>query len=172
MGEAAPVFALAGVGLTAYSDVAKAQGQQAADNAQAAMLRTKAEYAGAAAAETNATLTDRLATSLGNIDVVRAAGHTDPSSPTTLALRSRTQTIGNQEKAIRVGNILAQQNEDIASANYKTSAGTYAMDMGYLSAATDVVGAIGKTSPGTFGLPGGGGAGPASGDPTQIGALY
>jgi hypothetical protein len=151
MGAAAGGMSVLAAGLTAFGDVEKGAGQQAADSMQAAELRTRAEYAGAAAAETGATLTDRLATTLGNIDVVRAAAHTDPSSPTTLALRSRATEVGNQQKAIRVGNILAQQSEDIASANYLASAGTFAMDMGYLSAATDVVGGISKTNPNLFG---------------------
>lgn len=162
MGAAAPAIAVvASVGAiagTAYGDYEKGAGQQAADNAQAAQLRLNAQYEGAKAAETNATLTDRLTTTLGNIDVIRAASHDDPTSPTTLALRSRAQGVGNQERAIRVGNILAQQSEDIAGANYETSAGTFALQMGELGAATDVLGGIGKTNPNLFGVPGGGNA--------------
>ncbi|HET8921340.1 MAG TPA: hypothetical protein VFN27_16895 [Xanthobacteraceae bacterium] len=168
-----PVAAIAGTGLKAYGDYEKGAGEQAADEMQAAQLRRKAEYAGAAAAETNATLTDRLATTLGNIDVVRAAAHADPSSPTTLALRSRAATVGNQERAIRVGNILAQQSEDLASADYLTSAGKFALNMGKLSAAADILNAGGQTNPNLFGMPGSpGGGGGSSSDPTQIGALY
>ena len=154
MGSAAGGMSVLAAGLTAFSDVEKGAGQKSADAMQAAELRTRAAYAGAAAAETTATLSDRLATTLGNIDVVRAAAHTDPSSPTTLALRSRATEVGNQQKAIRVGNILAQQSEDLAGASYLDTAGTFAMNMGYLSAATDVAGGIAKTNPGTFGLPG------------------
>ena len=164
MGAVAGGLALAGTGLSSLrAAYEKGAGQQAADNAQAAELRVKAEYAGAAAAETNATLTDRLATTLGNIDVVRAAAHTDPSSPTTLALRSRAADVGNQQKAIRVGNILAQQSQDVASANYLQSAGKFALNMGELGAGADVLAAIGKTNPNLFGLPGCG-ADPAPAD--------
>ena len=166
MGAAAGALSVASVGLQAFGSYEKGAGQQAADTAQAAELRTRAEYAGAAAAETTGTLTDRLATTLGNIDVVRAAAHADPSSPTTLALRSRATEVGNQQKAIRVGNILAQQSQDLASASYLQSAGKFALNMGELGAATDVFGALGKTNPNLFGT----GAAPAPSVSDQ--ALY
>lgn len=156
MGQAAGGASLLAVGLTAFSDVSKGEATQAADTYQANELRTKAQYAGAAAAETNATLSDRLATTLGHIDAVRAAAHTDPTSPTTVALRNRASDVANQERAIRVGNLLAQKNEDTYSADYIAASGKYAMNMGYVNAATDVFGDIAKTNPSTFGLPGGG----------------
>lgn len=165
---AAPIAAVAAVGAVAgqaFGDYEKGAGTQAADNAQAAQLRLNAEYEGMKATETNATLTDRLATTLGNIDVIRAAAHTDPTSPTTVALRQRATGVANQERAVRVGNILAQQSEDLASADYLTSAGKFAMNMGELGAATDVLGGIAKTSSGTFGF---GGGAPTVGPPLDI----
>jgi hypothetical protein len=148
------VAAIAGAGATAFSAVEQAKGTQAADQFQANVDKTKAEYAGAAAAETNASLTDKLATTLGNIDVIRAAGHTDPTSPTTMALRARATEVSNQERAIKVGNIYAQQTADLTDAAYLRSAGDFAMNMGYLTAGADVATAIGKTNPNLFGLGG------------------
>jgi ABC-type multidrug transport system fused ATPase/permease subunit len=164
MGVTAAVAAVAGAGASAFGAVEAGKGQQAADKMQAAQLQSKAEYAGIAAEETNATMTDKLATTLGNIDVIRAAGHDDPTSPTTRALRGRAAEVGNQERAIRVGNIYAQQSQDLASSSYLNQAGTFAMNMGYVTAGADVLGAIGKTSPGTFGAP----AAPPVGPPLDI----
>jgi hypothetical protein len=146
--------AVAGAATTAVSAVEQAKGTKAADQFQANVDKTRAEYAGAAAAETNATLTDKLATTLGNIDVIRAAGHTDPTSPTTMALRSRAAEVSNQERAIKVGNIYAQQTADLTDAAYLRSAGDFALNMGYVTAGADVATAIGKTNPNLFGAPG------------------
>lgn len=140
----ATVGAAASTAVSAYGAYQQGKGTAAADAYQQAELQRKAQYAGIAATETNATLTDRLATSLGNIDVVRAAAHTDPSSPTTLALRARDTEVSNQEKAIKVGNILAQQSEDLYSADYLGQAGQFAMQMGEVSAGADVLKAVGQ----------------------------
>jgi hypothetical protein len=163
MGITTAIAAVAGAGATAFGAVEQAKGTKAADQFQANQLKTKAEYAGAAAAETNAAFTDKLATTLGNIDVVRAAGHADPTSPTTMALRSRAAEVSNQERAIKVGNIMAQQSEDLTSASYLRSAGDFALNMGYVTAGVDVATAIGKTNPDLFGLPGGQYANPLPG---------
>jgi hypothetical protein len=165
------VAAVAGAGATAVSEVERAKGIQAANKFQAGQLQTKAEYAGAAAAETNAAFTDKLATTLGNIDVVRAAGHTDPTSPTTMALRSRAAEVSNQERAIKVGNIMAQQSADLTSASYLRSAGDFALNMGYVTAGADVASAIGKTNPNLFGAPGTGYYGTPGGTAGNLPAL-
>jgi threonine dehydrogenase-like Zn-dependent dehydrogenase len=154
MGITTAIAAVAGAGATAYGAVESAKGTQAADKFQANVDKTRAEYAGAAAAETNASLTDKLATTLGNIDVIRAAGHTDPTSPTTMALRSRAAEVSNQERAIKVGNIYAQQTADLTDASYLRSAGDFALNMGYVTAGADVATAIGKTNPNLFGFGG------------------
>lgn len=156
--------AIGAAGLQAYGSYESGKAQQSADQYQSNLLTQKAQYEKIAADETNATMTDRLATTLGNIDVTRAAMHTDPTSPTTMALRSRATEVMNQERAIRVGNIMAQSTEDLSGAAYEQSAGTFAMQMGELGGATDVLSAIGKTSPGTFGAPGA----PTVGPPLDI----
>jgi hypothetical protein len=166
------IAAVAGAGATAFGAVEQAKGTQAADQFQANQLKTRAEYAGAAAAETNASLTDKLATTLGNIDVIRAAGHTDPTSPTTRALRDRATEVSNQERAIKVGNIYAQQSEDLTDAAYLRSAGDFAMNMGYLTAGADVATAIGKTNPNLFGFGGTPYTGNIGGTGGNLGPLY
>lgn len=147
----AAVAAVAGTGLQAYGAYEQGAATQAADQYQAEVQQRNAEIEGAAAAETNATFTDRLATTLGNIDVTRAAAKADPTSPTTLALRGRASEVINQERAIKVGNILSQQSEDLSASSYLTSAGNFALGMGEVTAGADVLGAIGKTNPSLFG---------------------
>jgi ABC-type multidrug transport system fused ATPase/permease subunit len=169
------VAAVAGAGASAYGSYEQGKATQAADTYQANVDKTKAEYAAAAAAETNASMTDKLATTLGNIDVIRAAGHDDPTSPTTRALRSRATEVSNQERAIKVGNIYAQQSADLTDASYLQSAGDFALNMGYVSAGADVATAIGKTNPNLFGFssgPGTGYYGNPGGTGGNLGGLY
>lgn len=156
MGAAAPIAAIASIGsagLGAFSSIEKGTGQQAADQMQAAELQQRAQYAGIAATETSANMLDRLNVSLGNIDAVRAAMHDDPTSPTGAAIRARTEALGDEDRAIKVGNILAQGSMDTASANYLTQAGQFAYGQGLVGAGADILGAIGKTNPGSFGIP-------------------
>lgn len=153
MGAAAPIAALGAAGLSAYSSIEKGAGQQAADQYQADELRQRAQYAGIAATETSANMLDRLNITLGNIDAVRAAAHDNPTSPTGVAVRGMTEQYGDEERAIKVGNIMAQASMDTASAGYLDQAGQFAYSMGELGAGADVLGAIGKTNPGTLGFP-------------------
>ncbi len=153
MGAAAPIAAIGAAGLTAFGDIEKGAGTQAADEMQASELRQRAQYAGIAMTETSANMLDRLNTTLGNIDSVRASMHDDPSSPTGAALRGMTAAYGDQERAIKVGNIMAQASMDTASAAYLDQAGSFAYDTGMLGAGADVAKFAFETKPGTFGFP-------------------
>ena len=89
---------------------------------------------------------------LGNIDSVRAASHTDPSSPTGAVVRDRTGDLADIQRMTQVGNIRAQTAEDLASAAYLRSAGEFAMTQGMLGAGADVFSGLGQTKWKQFGL--------------------
>ncbi len=149
MGEAAgPIAAggsIVGTGLQAFGDVEKAEGTKAADTMQADELAEKAQIGRAQADETNANMLDRLNQSLGTIAAVRAAGHDYPNSPTGVALAARTTQLNNESRLTQIGNIESQVAQDEAGAAYLRNAGSFALDMGYLSAATDVAKGISST---------------------------
>jgi hypothetical protein len=145
-----------------------AVGTSQADNYKAETLDRAATYGDLKATQTGAQLTRNLAVSLGNIDAIRAAARTDPTSPTGAAVRDYTEQIGTEQKNIQVDSITAQAQEDEANAAYLRSASSTALLSGVLGAGG---GALGKN--GLAGLPGLGNLGNSSiGNPTQIGALY
>jgi hypothetical protein len=73
---------IVGAGLSAYSDILSSQGTAAGENYKAAALENAAQRGKVAAAQTGASASEKLARDLGNIDAVRAAANTDPTSPT------------------------------------------------------------------------------------------
>jgi hypothetical protein len=159
---------MAGRGFSAISSVVSAVGTSQADNYKAETLDRAATYGDLKATQTGAQLTRNLAVSLGNIDAIRAAARTDPTSPTGAAVRDYTEQIGTEQKNIQVDSITAQAQEDEANAAYLRSASSTALLSGVLGAGG---GALGKN--GLAGLPGLGNLGNSSiGNPTQIGALY
>lgn len=133
-----PVFALA-------SGVMQGEGQQAADDYQAQKAQVAAEYAKTAATQTDAQMRENLNTQLGNIDAVRTAQNIDPTSPTSQAIRDRSQYIGDRSRAIQVGNIMAQASQDESDAQYLQQAGSFALNMGIASGITNAAGMIAKT---------------------------
>lgn len=151
MGAVAGPAAGLSAGLGLVSSVMSGEGTKAADVMQADELSQKAQVGQIAATETNSDLVAGLNRSLGNIDAVRAASGDNPSSPTGIALRDTTESIANQTKAIKVGNILEQSETDTAGANYLNQAGSFALQQGWLSGLASAAGTIAKTNPGTFG---------------------
>ena len=146
---------LAALGLSAYSSIEKGKAGKAADEFQASRLERAAEYGRVAAAQTSAVLTERLNTTLGNIEAVRAAGHTDPTSPTGVAIEDRASYLGERTRNIQVSNILGQVTQEESDAAYMRYVGTQSLLSGYLGAAIDVAGGLGKgAAQPTFGLPG------------------
>jgi hypothetical protein len=156
MGAAAPVAAVASIasaGLTAYGQYAGGQAKNAADIYQSQRLDRAAEYGRVAAVQTNVQGVEKLDITLGNIDAVRAAGNIDPSSPTTEAIRERTSYLSERDTNIKVGNILAQTQQDEADAAYLRKAGAFALTAGKIGAAATLL----------KGLSGGGGGGGGGG---------
>jgi len=158
-------LSIAGVGLSAFGQVQQAKGTQAADEARAAQLTRAAERGRLAATQTSAQMTEDLNTTLGNIAAVRAASGADPTSPTTAAILDRQEYVGNRARDISVENLMAQAEENDASANYMRQAGAYALSQGKLGAFATLLKGVGQGVSGSgFGLPGGGG------DPTAAAA--
>src|ERR1700693_2106610 len=94
----ASALSLFGVAGTVTGDVLKAQGTKAADSYKAEQLDRAAQYGELKATQTNAGMTRNLNITLGNIDAVRAAARTDPTSPTGNAVRNYTEQVGTEEK--------------------------------------------------------------------------
>lgn len=141
----------------AAADIAKGQGTQAANNFQAARAERAAQFGEVQANLTDATMRENLNTTLGNIEAVRTAAGIDPTSPTTAALMDRSESLSDRQRMAAVGSIKAQNEDDLASADYLRRAGDFAVrqsfvtansdrNQGYLSAATDVASGVAKAA--------------------------
>ena len=90
----------------------------------------------------------KLNTTLGNIESVRAAANADPNSPTGVALMEQSESRSDSQRMAAVGSLRAQSAEDKASADYLRRAGDFAVTQSYLKAGTDAASAIVKMIPG------------------------
>lgn len=161
---AAGASSMASLALTAAGTISKGQGEKAADEMQAAKAEQAAEFGKLNAGLTDSVMRENLNTTLGNIDVIRAAGNIDPTSPTTAAIEDRQSQVSNRQRNAALVSINAQVASDQASAAYLRQAGSFALKQSYLGAAAGVLGGIGKgLGSGSFGLPGGGGGSPDGG---------
>lgn len=136
---------IASLGLKAGGDVMKGQGEQSADDFKAAQSERAATYGKLKAQQTDAAMLYQENTQLGNIDAIRAAANTDPTSPTGVAIKQQQEFLSNTNRTTKVDSILAQAQSDTADANYMRSAGDFALNQSYLSAATDVASGLSKT---------------------------
>ena len=159
MGQAAgPALSIAGAGLSAFSSIEKAMGTKQADEFQAAELDRAAEYGRLKADQTSGQMTQKLNQTLGNIDVIRAAAHDDPTSPTGVAYRDYQEMIGATQKTITVQNILAQSQQQESDAAYLRSAGNSALLAGVIGAGGTFLGSVGTAAgKSSFGVGSGGG---------------
>lgn len=151
-GAAAAPLSMASLGLSAFSAIEKGAGTKAADDYQAARLEKAAAYGRTEAEQTSGQMLENLNVTLGNIDAVRAAAHTDPTSPTGAAIRDATEYKGDRARSIQVGNILAKASQDERDAAYMRSAGSFAMNMSYLNAAAGITKGFGQTDKSGFGF--------------------
>lgn len=141
-----------GLGLGAASSIMKGEGTKSADDFKAAQLERSAVYGKLKAEQTDGQMSEQLNTTLGNIDVIRAASNNDPTSPTGIAVKQRQEFLGDRSRTIQVDSILAQAAQDQADANYMRDAGDFALKSSYLDAATGVAqGAAKGFNNGTFG---------------------
>ena len=144
MGQAAS----AGAGIfQAAGSIVQGIGTSNADKYQAAEQEQAGQYGDLKAVQTNAALTRNLNQTLGNIDAVRAAARTDPTSPTGAAVRNTVEATSTENKNIQVDSIMAQANQDRANAAYLRSASNTALLSGG-------IGAFGDLLKGFSGLPG------------------
>jgi hypothetical protein len=139
------------MGLSAFGSLESAKGTSAADQYKAAELDRAAQYGELKATQTNAQLTRNQAITLGQLDAIRAASHTDPTSPTGAAVRDYTEQIGTERKNIQVDSILAQSQQDESDAAYLRSASSDALLSGDVSAASSILKGIGGAIPGAPG---------------------
>jgi len=138
----------AGTGLQAY-------GTSSADSYEAKMEEQAAQYGTLKATQTNAQLTRNINQTLGNIDAVRAAARTDPTSPTGAAVRNTVESADVANKNIQVDSIMEQARMDEANASYLRQASSMALLSG-------AVGAVGDVFKGISGIPNLGGGVPGS----------
>lgn len=157
MGSAAGSgISIAGAGLGAWSSIVQAKGVQQGDIFKANILEENAQRGVVAATQTGADYTRKLAVDLGNIDILRASAHTDPTSTTGAAIRDTNEQFGLTQKSIAVDNIMAQARQQEAEAAYLRSAGKSALLSGYISAGAGLLGAVGtglSAQPGGQGTP-------------------
>jgi hypothetical protein len=175
MGQAAgTAFSLGATGFKMYGDYLSSRGTEQADIYKAEVLEQQAQYGELKATQTNAQMTRNLAITLGHIDAVRAAAHTDPTSPTGAAVRGMTEEIGTQKKGIAVENILQQVRMDEANAAYMRNAAGNALLAGDVQMAGDLFSGLAGASQSL--TPGGGGGGvsgtPNPASPYTTGAPY
>jgi hypothetical protein len=150
-------MSLAATGFKLLGDYTTSRGAAAADVYQSELQQQQAEFGRLKATQTNAQMTRNLAISLGHLDAIRAAAHTDPTSPTGAAVRGEMEATGQMRKDITVENILQQSRMDEANAAYMRSAASNALlagDIGMLAtafggAAGALAGAPGGGAPGT-----------------------
>jgi hypothetical protein len=146
-GGVASGLSLASMGLTAASAITSSEGIAAADTYKAATLDRAAQYGTLKATQTNAQLTRNLTITLGNLDSIRAAARTDPTSPTGAAVRDYTEQTATTQKNIQVDSITAQAQEDEDNAAYLRQASKTALLGGDLGAAGDILKGIGPALP-------------------------
>lgn len=143
-GGSAGAASIASLGLSAYSSITKGQGTKAADEAQAKRAERAAEFGKLQAELTDTSFREELNTTLGNIEVIRAAGKIDPTSPTSQVLMDRQEMISNRQRTAALLNVRSQVSEDEASAKYLHEAGDYALSQSYMEAALKGASAVSK----------------------------
>jgi hypothetical protein len=139
-GQAAGGMSLAATGFKMYGDYLESRGVAAGEKFKAAELEQQAQYGELKAVQTNAQMTRNLSISLAHLDAVRAAGHTDPTSPTGAAVRGTIEERGTEAKDITVENILQQSRMDEANAAYLRSSASNALLAGDISMVGDLLG--------------------------------
>ena len=123
----------------AAGSIVQGIGTSNADQYQAKEMEQAAQYGDLKAVQTNAALTRNLNQTLGNIDAVRAAARTDPTSPTGAAVRNTVEATATSDKNIQVDSIMAQAEQDQANAAYLRSASSTALLSGGIGAFGDLL---------------------------------
>src|SRR5688572_793983 len=119
MFEIAAAASLAGLALDAGSKYFAAEGEAEAQEFKAAQAERKAAEGKIAASQVDVFFREELNTALANIDAIRAASNIDPTSPTTMAIKSEEARVSARARNIKVQSILAQVQEDEREAAYR-----------------------------------------------------
>ena len=149
MGQAAAGgLSLAATGFKMLGDYTSSRAEAGADVYKSELLEQQAEFGRLKATQTNAQMTRNLAVTLSHVDAVRAAMHTDPTSPTGAAVRGEMEATGQMRKDITVENILQQTRMDEANAAYMRSQVSNALLSGDIAMLGDAFsGAAGAMKP-------------------------
>jgi hypothetical protein len=126
-------------GAGAASSIISNEGTASADKYKAEQLDQAAQYGNLKATQVSAQSSRNLSITLGNIDAVRAAAKTDPTSPTGAAVRDYTSQVGTEKKNIQVDSIMAQAGEDEANAAYMRKSASDALLSGDIGAGASVL---------------------------------
>lgn len=141
-------MSIASLGLGAFSGIQKARGTQAADEFQAAKAKRAADFGRLQAGLTDTVMRENFNTMISNIDVIRAAAHADPTSPTGAAIEAHDKMISDRSRTAALLTIKSQIDEDEASAAYLHKAGLDAVANANLMAGLSIPAAVAKAFPG------------------------
>ena len=136
--EVAAAATIGSLALEAGGSILKGQGEKEGQDFMAGQAERAAALGRIKADQTDAGLREELNTTLGMIDVTRAAANTDPLSPTGLAIKANEARISDRSRRTAVSNIQAQADERLVESRYRRRAGEYALLGGYLSAGAKV----------------------------------
>lgn len=154
-GPAAAVSSIASIGFElmgskqkAKADIARAEGESAAALFEAQRSERAAEIGRLRAEQTDAQLREELLTTLGNIDVTRAAANTSLDSPTAIALKGEETRISDRDRTNRTLSLRMQAAEEDAAALYKRKVASDALRYGNMSAKATMLGGYAKAAGG------------------------
>ena len=136
--EVAVAAAIGSLALDAGSSVVKGIGEKEGQDFMAWQAERAAALGRIKADQTDAHLRDELQTTLGNIDVIRAAANTDPLSPTALAVKDKEREVSDRQRQIQVANIRTQADEKEAEAGYRRRSGKFALFGGIASGVSKI----------------------------------
>jgi hypothetical protein len=155
MGTAAAAggTSMAATGFKMLADYTSSRAEAGADVYKSELLQQQAQYGELKATQTNAQMTRRLAVTLGHIDAVRAAAHTDPTSPTGAAVRGEREMELGTQKEITVENIMQQARMDESNAAYMRSQSSNALLSGNIAMLGDLFQGGAGAFKGTGGTP-------------------
>lgn len=135
---------------------AKAQG----DEYEAGQAENAAVIGRTKASQTSTFMSQDLDRQIQNIQAIRASSGVEDNSPTGEAIANNVRSRGNQQIAIKQGNILDQADQDDQAAAFYNSSAQNALIGGLLGGAGGLLGGLGGAfksmgSP-SFSIPGGG----------------
>jgi hypothetical protein len=148
----AGVASIASLGISAYSAHEKGVGAKAAADYKADTLERAAQYGELQAAQTGAADREKLARTLGMIDSVRAAAHTDPTSPTGATVRDWSENLGERQRLTDQESFLQQAEQERSDAAFSRAQGKYALGLSNLDVAATLLKGVGGTNLSNFGI--------------------